>query len=232
MSVRLLNLLVSIGCAVSGVASAALDFEVDQRGFNPCYTSFVAKLKPGADIKDSAFEAINKALCEEGNVLERREARKNIQVVQSPKMRRAFMDNMQAKKRKREVIDATFFMAPPTAKRQRVEEVTEAPVQKRNWHARRQNAPLGQLLERQVAMDIIEEMYTPTPKFLPEKIEHNFTVKPGEVLFTVGSTPLAKKQTLRKRPALKRQRGRVLTTKPAAHRTETLFGEDFMEIDS
>ncbi len=228
MSVRLLSLIVSMGCAFFGVASAAIDFEVDQRGFNACYTSFVAKLTPGANIKESAFEAINKALSEEGNVLQRREARKNIQMVQSPKMRRAFMDNMQAKKRKREAMDTDFFVAP--TKRQRLEEVTEAPAQKRSWQARLNFAPVAQLLDRQAALDLIEEMYTPTPKFLPEKIDDNFTVKPGETLFTTGVAQ-AKKPAPRKRPPLPRQKARMLTTKPEGLLTERFIGEDFMEID-
>jgi hypothetical protein len=112
----LLSLIVSMGGAFSGVASAAIDFEVDLRGFNACYTSFVAKLTPGTNIKESAFEAINKALSEEEKVLQRREARKNVQHVQSPKMRRACMDNIQAKKRKREAMDADFFVAPNPVK--------------------------------------------------------------------------------------------------------------------
>lgn len=65
--------------------SAARTFQADQRGFNSRYTSFVEKLTPGANIKESVLEAIKKAFSEERNLFERREVRKNVQHVQSPK---------------------------------------------------------------------------------------------------------------------------------------------------
>ena len=201
---RSLSLVVLMSSSLAVSSHAGINFSVDERGFENCYSSFVSKVRPGALISSQAFENIANALEEKGNVLQKMAARENQRVVLNQNKRKAFMDNVQGKGdgRKRARVDENFFQMP-------VVEQAAAPANrtqehKRAWRVRydaKLVAPVAPLLDRQDAMDIIEEMFTPAPRnilFLANHTQNAHSAKEADA-----------------RPSLKRQNADVAQYAPA-----------------
>ncbi|MCA0370915.1 MAG: hypothetical protein LCH26_07415 [Proteobacteria bacterium] len=168
---RSLSFAALLGVSFFTPSQAKVNFNVDERGFEACYDSFINQVRPGTPISTKAFAAIADALEEKGNVIQKMNARENQRVVLDQRKRKAFMDNVQGKGQvnKRARLDNDFFQKPANvpANAEAVKPTHKTQGRKRAWRVRYDEkliAPVAQLLAPLDAMDIIEEMFTPVPR--------------------------------------------------------------------
>ena len=176
LKMRALSFVMILGTSLTLPSHGKIQFAVDERGFDACYSSFLSQVGPGISIDSSAFEALTCAMEEKGNVLQKMAARQNQNVVLNPRNRKVFMDNMQGKgaARKRARVEDAHFQP---VKRTFEEEApaVEATARKRAWRVRYEEkcvAPVAKLLDRQDAMDVIEELFTPAPRNITFLVAH------------------------------------------------------------